>query len=226
MRFTSSHADACDEQMHFESVVHAASTPSGWMLEPLLVRNVVLNPSRVLVRRGAFARVGGFSALPKWEDWDTWIRIAAMIFMLYWGLNPPSFQDLIINTFLKPSSLPFLIVGVGVGGLFAFFAFSISAISMPMLAEQPRLDVITAIVTSVRAVRKNPAPMLLWAVLIAAVTGVGLATLYLGLIVTVPLIGHATWHAYRDLVSVTEATEPGPTQASVVVPGAAANPST
>jgi len=156
----------------------------------------------------------------------TWIRIAAMIFMLYWGLNPPSFQDLIINTFLKPSSLPFLIVGVGVGGLFAFFAFSISAISMPMLAEQPRLDVITAIVTSVRAVRKNPAPMLLWAVLIAAVTGVGLATLYLGLIVTVPLIGHATWHAYRDLVSVTEATEPGPTQASVVVPGAAANPST
>ena len=88
-------------------------------------------------------------------------------------------------------------------------------------------DVITAIVTSVRTVRKNPAPMLLWAVLIAAVIGVGLATLYLGLIVTVPLIGHATWHAYRDLVSVTGATEPGPTQASVVMAGAApANPST
>lgn len=74
----SCHADACDEQMHFESVVHAASTPSGWMLEPLLVRNVVLNPSCVLVRRTALARVGGFSALPKWEDWDTWIRIAKL----------------------------------------------------------------------------------------------------------------------------------------------------
>ena len=67
--------------------------------------------------------------------------------------------------------------------------------------------------------------MLLWAALIAAVTGVGLATLYLGLIVTVPLIGHATWHAYRDLVSVPGVTEPGPAQASVVVPGAAVNPS-
>jgi hypothetical protein len=94
----------------------------------------------------------------------TWIRIAAMLFMLYW--DQPSFHDLIINTFLKPSSLPFLIVGVGVGGLFAFFAFAISAISIPMLADQPRLDVMTAIVTSVRTVRENPGPMLLWAVLI------------------------------------------------------------
>ena len=60
--------------------------------------------------------------------------------------------------------------------------------------------------------------------LIAAVTGVGLATLYLGLIVTVPLIGHATWHAYRDLVSMPE-VELGHGEASVVVPGAAINPS-
>lgn len=155
----------------------------------------------------------------------TWIRIAAMIFMLYWGLNPPSFQDLIINTFLKPSSLPFLILGVGVGGLFALFAFAISVISIPMLADRQRVDVITAIVTSVRAVRENPGPMLLWAALIAAVTGMGLATLYLGLIVTMPLIGHATWHAYRDLVSVPGVSEPGHTQASVVVPSAAVNPS-
>ena len=72
----------------------------------------------------------------------------------------------------------------------------------------------TAIVTSVRTVRENPGPMLLWAVLIAAATGVGLVTLYLGLIVTVPLIGHATWHAYRDLVSVPEVAELGNTRLS------------
>jgi uncharacterized membrane protein len=149
----------------------------------------------------------------------TWIRIAAMIFMLYWGLEPPSFQDLIVNTFLRASSLPFLIVGMGVGGLFAFLAFAISAVSIPMLADQPRVDAITAIVTSVRAVRENLGPMLLWAALIAAATGVGLATLYLGLIVTVPLLGYATWHAYRDLVSRPEVTERGHAQPPVVPPG-------
>jgi uncharacterized membrane protein len=139
----------------------------------------------------------------------TWIRIAAMIFMLYWGLEPPSFQDLVVNTFLRPSSLPFLIFGVGVGGLFAFLAFAISAVSIPMLADRPRVDAITAIVTSVRAVRENPGPMLLWAAIIAVATGAGLATLYLGLIVVVPLFGYATWHAYRDLVSRPEVAELG-----------------
>jgi uncharacterized membrane protein len=130
----------------------------------------------------------------------TWIRIAAMIFMLYWGLEPPSFEELVVNTFLRPASLPFLIVGTGVGGLFALLSFAVSAVSIPMLADRRRADVITAVVTSVRAVRENPGAMLLWAALIAAATGLGLATLYLGLVVTVPLIGHATWHAYRDLV--------------------------
>jgi uncharacterized membrane protein len=155
----------------------------------------------------------------------TWIRIAAMIFMLYWGLEPPSFQDLVVNTFLRPSSLPFLIVGVGVGGLFALLAFSISAVSIPMLADRSRVDAITAIVTSVRAVRANPGPMLLWAALIAAATGVGLATLYLGLIVVVPLLGYATWHAYRDLVPQPAAGELGHAQAPVVPPGPAGSPS-
>ena len=68
-----------------------------------------------------------------------------------------------------------------------------------MLLDRP-LDVMTAIVTSVRAVMANPKPMLLWAALIVGFTGAGLITLYLGLIVTVPLIGYATWHAYKDLV--------------------------
>ena len=72
----SCHAYACDEQMQRESVVHAAESPSGWMLERLLVHNVVLNPTCVLVRRAALERVGGFSDLRKWEDWDTWLRIA------------------------------------------------------------------------------------------------------------------------------------------------------
>jgi uncharacterized membrane protein len=155
----------------------------------------------------------------------TWLRIAAMIFMLYWGLTPPSFEELVVNTFLRPASLPFLIFGTAVGGLFAFLSFAISAVSIPMLADRPKVDVITAIVTSVRAVRHNPGAMLLWAALIAAATGLGLATLYLGLIVTVPLIGHATWHAYRDLVPDPAAGELGHATAAFVTPGSAGAPS-
>jgi uncharacterized membrane protein len=155
----------------------------------------------------------------------TWIRIAAMIFMLYWGLEPPSFEQLIVNTFLRPASLPFLIVGVGAGGVFALLAYAISVVSIPMLADDPRVDAITAVVTSVRAVHTNPGPMLLWAALIAAVTGLGLATLYFGLIVAVPLIGHASWHAYRDLVTDPRAAELGHAPAAVVPPGPAGNPS-
>ena len=51
----------------------------------------------------------------------TWLRIAAMIFMLYWGLEPPSSEELVVNTFLRPASLPFLIIGTAIGGLFALF---------------------------------------------------------------------------------------------------------
>ena len=134
----------------------------------------------------------------------TWLRIAAMIFMLYWGLEPPSFAELVVNTFLRVTSLPFLIFGTAVGGLFALLSFAVSAVSIPMLADRPRSDAITAVVTSVRTVVENPKAMLLWAALIAAAIGLGLATLYLGLIVAVPLIGHATWHAYRDLVGTAE----------------------
>lgn len=133
----------------------------------------------------------------------TWIRLAIMIFMLYWGLTPPSFEDLIVNTFLKPESLPFLVFGTAVGAVFAAIAFSISVVSIPMLLD-PRVDVITAVVTSVRAVRENPAAMLLWAALIVGFVGVGIATLYLGLIVAMPLVGHATWHARRDLVALPD----------------------
>ena len=74
----SCHAYACDEQMQRESIVHAAEDPSRWMLERLLVHNVVLNPTCVLVRRPVLERVGGFSDLRKWEDWDTWLRIAKL----------------------------------------------------------------------------------------------------------------------------------------------------
>ena len=134
-----------------------------------------------------------------------WARIAALIFFLYFGLEPPSFENLIASTFLQPDTIPFLFFGTAVGGVMALLAFSISVVSIPLLLDRPQANVIDAIATSFRTVQTNPAPMLFWAVLIAGFTAAGLVTLYLGLIVTLPLIGHATWHAYRDLVIFAEA---------------------
>lgn len=71
-----SHAYACDEGLHPRSVVHAGRGASEQVFEALLVRNIVLNPTCVVVRREILDAVGGFSLLPRWEDWDTWLRVA------------------------------------------------------------------------------------------------------------------------------------------------------
>jgi uncharacterized membrane protein len=130
-----------------------------------------------------------------------WTRVAALLFMLYFGLTPPSFEDLFAQTFLTAGALPFLIIGTTIGGALAALAFAISVVSVPLLLDRPEANVITAIATSFVAVRENPVTMAFWAVLIAGFVGAGLVTLYLGLIITLPLIGYASWHAYRDLVA-------------------------
>jgi uncharacterized membrane protein len=133
-----------------------------------------------------------------------WARIAALIFFLYFGMQPPSFENLIVTTFLEPDTLPFLVFGTLIGGALALAAFSISVVSIPLLLDRPQANVIDAMATSFRCVQTNFAPMVFWAGLIVVFIAAGLATLYLGLIVTLPLIGHASWHAYRDLVSHPE----------------------
>jgi uncharacterized membrane protein len=133
-----------------------------------------------------------------------WARIAALIFFLYFGLQPPSFENLIVTTFLEPDTLPFLVFGTLTGGVLALLAFSISVVSIPLLLDRPGANVVEAMATSFRTVQANFAPMVFWAALIVVFIAAGLATLYLGLIVTLPLIGHASWHAYRDLVSYPE----------------------
>ena len=129
-----------------------------------------------------------------------WIRLAALIFMLFFGLAPPALENLVSQTLLSAESLPFLITGTAVGAVLSVIAFAISVVSIPLLLDRTEANVITAIATSVVAVRENVATMALWAALIVLFVGAGIATLYLGLIVALPLIGHATWHAYKDLV--------------------------
>ena len=96
----------------------------------------------------------------------------------------------------------FLGVGTLVGALFSAIVFAASAFSLPMLMDR-QVDSVTAVVTSVNAVLRNKPPMLVWASLIGACVLLGLLTAYLAFVVLLPLLGHATWHAYRDTIDAS-----------------------
>lgn len=130
-----------------------------------------------------------------------WIRLATLIFALFFSHTPPGLDNFVAEVFFSVDSIPFLIVGVGIGAVLAALVFAISAVSIPMLLDRPEVNVATAIVTSIEAVRQNVIPMAIWAALIVLFTAAGLVTFYVGLIVAMPLIGHATWYAYKDLVT-------------------------
>lgn len=127
-----------------------------------------------------------------------WIRAAMLWFLLYFHAGTPPLDQLPVYM-LQPENLPFLIVGTAMGGAFALATFAISVITLPIMLDR-RVDVISAIFASLRCVFANPKAMALWAGLIAGFTCVGLATLFFGLGLLFPLVAHASWHAYQDLV--------------------------
>ncbi len=124
-----------------------------------------------------------------------WIRIATLLFALFFGAVDAPLAEAIVTL----HGLIFLALGTTIGAGLAFAVFCFSAITIPRLMVRD-IDVISAIATSVNAVRTNFWPMLLWAWLIGILTAFGVVTLTVGLIVIFPLLGHATWHSYRDLV--------------------------
>ncbi|GAB4532147.1 MAG: DUF2189 domain-containing protein [Parvularculaceae bacterium] len=128
-----------------------------------------------------------------------WTRIAQLIFAFFILGDYPPLTEFVAYALTDPRGLMLIGIGSAVGGLIAFAIFAISAVSVPLLMDR-ETDFVTAIITSVDAVRKNFAPMLLWAWLIAVITAIGAAFALVGLVVAFPLLGHATWRAYRDLV--------------------------
>jgi uncharacterized membrane protein len=126
-----------------------------------------------------------------------WMRSAVILYALFFGLRPfPGFDQITPMLFTTPLGWMMLATGTVVGGLFAAFAFAISAFSIPMLLDQ-RTDAFTAMGTSMAIVWTNGPIMIVWGAVVAVLTAFGLATGFLGLIVVFPLLGHATWHAWR-----------------------------
>lgn len=129
-----------------------------------------------------------------------WMLAANLVFVLFFDKPVPTWDNFIAVVFLSGESPLFLLAGTVIGGIIALFTFAISAVTVPLLMDR-QIDIMTAMQTSFAAVRLNWRPMMLWASLIAMFVGIGIFTLYIGLLVSMPLVGHATWHAYRDLVA-------------------------
>lgn len=135
-----------------------------------------------------------------------WARASLVVFALFYTNEMPNLSGF-LTQILAMENLEFLMVYFGVGLIFATIVFAVSVVSIPMMLDRNQ-DAITAMLASVGTLARNPGVMILWALTIVICTVVGFLTFHLGLVVLMPLLGHASWHAYRDLV-VPPATAAG-----------------
>ena len=127
-----------------------------------------------------------------------WARVSVVIFALFSTTDFPTLQGVVMQI-VSLTNVEFVLVWAGVGFVFSSLVFAISVVSIPLLLDR-RTDTMIAIFTSVRALFANPGPVYLWAALIVVFIGLSLLLWMWPLVVTAPLVGHATWHAYRDLI--------------------------
>ena len=124
-----------------------------------------------------------------------WNFLAHMIFALFMGLQVMTNISSSFEVFLTPNGLMMLGVGTLVGAIFSFILFSLMVIALPMLVER-EVDFMTAMLTSFSSVTGNLPVMLIWGVLVAVLLFAGMLPGFLGLLLVLPLLGHATWHIY------------------------------
>jgi uncharacterized membrane protein len=130
-----------------------------------------------------------------------WLGTAWAIFQITLGPSlPQSPAAFAHDVFFTLHGQEMIVLGLGIGFLFALFAMMLSVVSFPLLVDRDAgLD--TAVKTSFRAVIANPRPMALWGLVVAVALLAGSAMAFVGLMVVIPVLGHATWHLYRRLVA-------------------------
>lgn len=130
-----------------------------------------------------------------------WMRAAVLIYALFFGLRPfPGLERIVPMLFTTPVGWGILLVGSSIGGIFAAFSFAISVFALPMQLTE-RTDALTAMGKSMATVWRNLPVMLAWGAVVLGLFLLSVVTGLLGLIVVFPLLGHATWHAYRDMAA-------------------------
>jgi uncharacterized membrane protein len=137
-----------------------------------------------------------------------WIAAADAIYIATFGHAPAaSIPDFARRVLTTPEGWSLIIVGCGVGFLFAVVALCVSVVSFPLMLDR-HATAIDAIRTSLRAVRENPFAMAVWGLIVAVLLAIGSLPFFVGLAVVLPVLGHATWHLYRKLVE----PDPNPPQ--------------
>ena len=128
-----------------------------------------------------------------------WQVASVVIVAVFYKGSPLGPVAMMIEVLVNPKHYLMFFIYLGAGGLLAALVFALSVVSMPMLVDR-RCDILCALGTSLNAVAENPLPLALWAFILMLLTGLGFATALLGLIVILPWLGHASFHAYKDLV--------------------------
>jgi len=150
------------------------------------------------LRRNA-ASVGLFALLLAFIL-SVWERLSALIVGLFFSAGVNMTGEFSLLALWSAGDPSFMVAYLSFGLALAGLTFALAVVSVPMLIDR-EVDVISAMLTSLRVVRENPGAMLLWALVIVGLSGFGMATAFVGLAVLFPLLGHASWHAYRDLVT-------------------------
>jgi uncharacterized membrane protein len=129
-----------------------------------------------------------------------WIAIAEAVYIANFGYHGPgTLQEFVHNVLFTPAGWTMIVVGTGIGFLFAVAVLTIGAISFPLLLDRD-VGAAVAVATSIRVVAANPGTMALWGLIVAALLFVGSIPFFIGLTVVMPVLGHATWHLYRKAV--------------------------
>lgn len=128
-----------------------------------------------------------------------WVRVALLIYALNFGMKPINPLILGLDAMFTPAVATFLMTGTLIGAGFAFVAFAISVFSFPHLMANQQ-DFISAIILSVKGVMLNLPVMLIWGAIVGVLLVLAAAPMFLGLLVVLPVLGHATWHLYRRVI--------------------------
>ena len=137
-----------------------------------------------------------------------WVLTSASLITLFAPQPVRAPMDFIRHVMLAGHGVLFE-AWLALGGVLAAPVFASSVITLPLLLDR-RIGVLDAVLTSWRAVLANPVPLGIWAALVMGFTLLGLGSLLLGLLLVVPLLGHASWHAYRDTVDASALPERAP----------------
>jgi len=165
-----------------------------------------------VIRSPSFGAMLGLGALLL-ALFVTWVATAQAIYIAAFGYaGATGFADFAERVLTTSQGWWLIVVGCGVGFLFALVALCISVVSFPLMLDR-HAGAGDAMVTSLRAVARNPVPMAVWGLIVAALLVAGSLPAFLGLAVVIPLLGHATWHLYRETIEPELNPQPLPPRA-------------